>query len=105
MLEITDVAVEQFKKVLSIPDANGSSIRIVVSGGCCFTGYGLDITEKGKRGDVLIEKGNLKIYVDPAVLAGLSEAALDYKNNLLMVSEQGRLVATGPLIHMKGGKP
>ena len=80
MLEITGAAVKQFKKILAESDATSSNIRIFISGGGCCASYGLDITEKGENGDLLIEKDNLKIYVEPAVHEALSEATLDYKN-------------------------
>lgn len=87
MVEITDSAVEQFKKIVSVSDVMNPNIRIFVSrGGCCGPAYGLDITEDGEDGDVLIDKGNLKIYVDPAVYEGLSRATIDYRDGFIMVS-------------------
>lgn len=84
MLEITDAAVNQFKKILSEADAMNSNIRIFISGGGCCSSYGLDVTEKGEDGDLLIEKTNLKIYVEPTAHEALSEATLDYKNGFVV---------------------
>ena len=84
MLEITGEAVKQFKKILSESETTNSNIRIFISGGGCCASYGLDITEKGEDGDLLIEKDNLKIYVEPAVHEALSEATLDYKNGFMV---------------------
>jgi Fe-S cluster assembly iron-binding protein IscA len=105
VVAITDGAVTQCKKVLSISDGAESRIRIYVSGGCCYSFYAVDVTESGEKGDVLLEKDSLKFYVDPAVFDGYSQATLDYRDGLLVVSEQGRPSATGPLISMKGEKP
>jgi iron-sulfur cluster assembly accessory protein len=84
MLEITDAAVKQFKKILSESDAKNSNIRIFNSGGGCCASYGLDVTDKGKDGDLLIEKNSLKIYVEPAAHEALSKATLDYKNGFMV---------------------
>ncbi|PIV21866.1 MAG: hypothetical protein COS40_06750 [Deltaproteobacteria bacterium CG03_land_8_20_14_0_80_45_14] len=84
MFEITDAAVKQFKKILSESDTTISNIRIFISGGGCCASYGLDVTEKGEDGDVLIEKNNLKIYVEPAAHEALSKATLDYENGFMV---------------------
>lgn len=83
MLEITDAAVKRFKKILSESDATDSNIRIFISGGGCCASYGLDVTEDGENGDLLIEKDNVKIYVEPAAHETLSKATLDYKNGFM----------------------
>ena len=84
MLEVTHAAVKQFQKILSESDATNSNIRIFISGGGCCASYGLDITENGEDGDLLIEKDNLKIYVEPAAHEALAKAALDYKNGFMI---------------------
>jgi iron-sulfur cluster assembly accessory protein len=84
MLEITDAAVKQFKNILSESDATNSNIRIFLSGGGCCASYGLDITENGEDGDLLIEKDSLKIYVEPTAHEALSKATLDYKNDFMI---------------------
>ena len=84
MLEITDAAVKQFKKILSESDAKDSNIRIFVSGGGCCPSYGLDVTDKGEDGDLLIEKHSLKIYVEPSAQEALSKATLDYQNGFIV---------------------
>lgn len=84
MLEITEAAQNQFEKILSEADATNSNIRIFISGGGCCASYGLDITEKGEDGDLLIEKNKLKIYVEPAAHEALSKATLDYKNGFMI---------------------
>jgi Fe-S cluster assembly iron-binding protein IscA len=104
MVAITDEAVTQCRKVLSIADGIEASVRIYVSGGCCYSFYGIDGTESGENGDASVKKDNLKVYVEPAVFEGFSEATLDYRDGLFMVSGHGRGAATGPLISMKGEK-
>lgn len=106
VIEVTDAAVEQFKKLLSISGATKSTIRIFLSEGCCYYFYDLNTTKDGEDGDILIENANLKIYVDPAMFEGFLPMAIDYKDGLLaVVGDQGNSLATGPLINMKGEKP
>ena len=84
MLEVTDAAVKQFQKILSESETTNANIRIFISGGGCCSSYGLDITEKGEDGDLLIEKDKLKIYVEPAAHETLSKATLDYENGFMV---------------------
>lgn len=81
MLEITDPALKQFKKMLLEADMKIFGIRIFSSGGGCCASYGLDTSEKGKPGDVLIEKKGLRVFVEPAAFDALSKASVDYLNS------------------------
>jgi len=81
MIEITDSALKQFKKMLSEADMKNFGIRIFSSGGGCCATYGLDTSEKGEPGDVLIEKDGLKVFVEPAAFNALSKASVDYLNS------------------------
>jgi iron-sulfur cluster assembly accessory protein len=78
MLEITDSAVKQLKKILKESDAKDSGIRIYISGGGCCPSYGLDVVEKGERSDKIIEKEGIKIFVERLAYFQLSNAKLDY---------------------------
>jgi hypothetical protein len=66
--------------------------------------YGLDTTEREENGVVLVEADGLKIYLETAVLQGLSQATLDYGDGLLTISGPERPVYTVPLVNMKGGR-
>lgn len=82
MLGITDLAVKEFKKIIAEANANGSGIRIFAAGGgCCGPSYGLDISENGNEGDVVLEKDGLKIFIDPTVSDILADATIDYIDN------------------------
>lgn len=81
MLEITDSAVKQFKKILSDSDAKDSGIRIYASGGGCCPSYGLDVSESGEFEDEIIEKDGLKIFVERIAYSQLSNAKIDYLNS------------------------
>lgn len=81
MLQITDSAVKQFKKVLLEGGVKDSGIRIFSSGGGCCPTYGMDASENGEVGDTLIEKDGLKIFVESEVFNQLSNASLDYSDS------------------------
>ncbi len=79
MLEVTEAAVKEFKKLIAESKAEGSGVRIFeAGGGCCGPQYGLDISEKGEEGDVTFNKDGLDVYLDAAASAGLAGATLDY---------------------------
>lgn len=103
MFTVGDEALKYCKEVLSSTDPAKSTLRIYESKGCCFSYYGLDIPECGAKGDVLVEADGLKIFIEPTVLAGFSEATLDYVDGLLAISGQGRPVCSAPLISTRDG--
>lgn len=79
MLEVTEAAVKEFKRLIAESGAEGSGVRIFeAGGGCCGPQYGLDISEKGEAGDILFNKDGLNVYLDAAASAGLAEATLDH---------------------------
>jgi iron-sulfur cluster assembly protein len=82
MLDVTESALKEFKKLIADSHADGSRIRIFASGGgCCGPSYGLDVSEKGETGDKLLNKDGLDIYIDPAASDGLDAATIDYIEN------------------------
>jgi len=77
-MEITNSAVEQFKKMLKDEGGKDSGIRIFVSGGgCCGTSFGIDISEKGEPDDKTITKDGVKIFVTQDTEEKLSGATID----------------------------
>ena len=82
MLEITESAVKQFKKVLLDAGVKDFGIRIFSSGGgCCGPAYGMDASETGEAGDTVIEKDGLKIFVESESFKKLSTALVDYSDS------------------------
>lgn len=81
MLEITESAVRQFKRVLLDAGVKDSGIRIFSSGGGCCPSYGMDASENGEPGDILVEKDGLKIFVESEVFDQLSNASVDYSDS------------------------
>lgn len=81
-MEITEAAVQQFKKMIADSNAKGAGIRIFTTGGgCCGPSYGLDIAEKAEANDQVIEKNDLKIFVAPEASQGLSNATIDFSTS------------------------
>lgn len=84
MLELTDYAVKKFKELLTKSEAEDFGIRIFAAGGGCCPGYGLDASENGKAGDMLIQKDGLKIFLEPAAYDNLSQATIDYDEGFVI---------------------
>lgn len=81
-MEITEAAVQQFKKMMADTNPKSAGIRIYATGsGCCGPSYGLDIAEKVEATDKVIEKNDLKIFVDPEASQGLSNATIDFSTS------------------------
>ncbi len=79
MLDVTEAAVNEFKKFIREANADGAGIRVFAApGGCCGPTFGLDISQNGNEGDDVVEKYDLKIYIDPAISDILSNATIDY---------------------------
>ncbi len=81
MLQITDSAVEQFKKILLDGNVKDSGIRIFSSGSGCCSSYGMDVSKKGEPGDTSIEKDGLRVFVESDAYNQLSNALLDYSDS------------------------
>lgn len=79
-MEITESAVQEFKKMVSEANAGqNAGIRFFVSGDECCASYGIDIVENGEPGDESIEKGGLKIFIQSEASEGLSAATIDFE--------------------------
>lgn len=100
---ITDATLEYCRELLSSFGATEAAVRICESRGCCYSCYGIDITKRGEKGDLLFETDGLKVYIEPAVLDGFVGATLDYEDRMLIISGQGQPVYAAPLVNMRGG--
>ncbi|MGB9856727.1 MAG: HesB/IscA family protein [Dictyoglomaceae bacterium] len=85
MIDITDRAVEEFKKFLVENNKEGFGIRIFFAGSsCCGGSYRLGIVEEGEPKDKVVEKNGLKVFIDPIVYEELSEAIIDYNDGFVI---------------------
>lgn len=81
-MEITESAVQEFKKMISEANAGqNAGIRFFISGDGCCASYGLDIVENAEPGDESIEKGGLKIFIQSEASEGLSAATIDFEQS------------------------
>jgi len=85
MINITDRAIEEFKRILSENNKEGCGIRIFLGGSsCCGGSYRLGIVEEGEIEDKVIEKNGLKIFIDPSLYEDLLEATIDYDDGFFI---------------------
>ncbi len=83
-LTITDFAASKMKEIIKSQGKEGYGIRISVSkGGCSGNVYGVDFENEESHGDTVIEKNDLKIYVDPESTKMLSGVEIDYIESLV----------------------
>ena len=96
MFTLTDKALERFKKILKDQGNESYGIRIFTAGaGCCGPSLALDMVEQAEDGDITIEKGGLKVFIEKAADATLAAASMDF-------SEQRGFVLTGVEEHSCG---
>ncbi len=82
MFDVTESAINKFKEILiDIKEEGG--IRIFnAGGGCCGTpALALDVVEKPNEDDILINKEDVKIYLDITIADLLSDSILDYNDH------------------------
>lgn len=78
MLEITDDAVVQFRKILSDSKAEEHGIRIFRQSGCCGPSLAMDIASGPSVGDVTLHKDGLMIYLADDANRMLENATINY---------------------------
>ena len=82
-LKLTDGALEQVKSMLAREKLEGHGLRVgVTGGGCSGFSYVLDFEKDEKPGDVILERGNVKVYVSAAAAKYLQGTVIDYVSGL-----------------------
>lgn len=82
-LKLTDKAVQQVKALLTRENLDGYGLRVAVtSGGCSGFSYGLDFEKEAKPGDVVLETGGLKVYMNESSARHLKGTTIDYASGL-----------------------
>lgn len=65
MLTISSEALEKAKKILEVEGKSDWGLRVFMAGSsCCGPSFGMDINEKPSKGDDVIEKDGLKLFVE-----------------------------------------
>ena len=81
-LNLTEKAIEQVKTLLARNNRAGQGLRVsVTDGGCSGFSYKLDFA-KEEPGDLVLELGNLKVYVDAKSVPQLKGTTIDYVSSL-----------------------
>ena len=81
--EVTEAAVEKVKELMKKQGVSGFNLRIEVKpGGCAGYTYEFALDDEKKGDDVVLEKKDLKVTVDPASAEALKGAVIDYVETL-----------------------
>lgn len=79
MVEISDKAVEEFKKVLEVMGKPNFNIKFIKTGSsCCGSSYKILFVDKAEDDDLEIEKNGLKFLFDKEVYEDFENAIIDY---------------------------
>ncbi|HLP57435.1 MAG TPA: iron-sulfur cluster assembly accessory protein [Candidatus Deferrimicrobium sp.] len=79
MIEITDKAIRELKRILLAEGEEGKAIRIfTVGGGCCGPALEMAIVDKGEEDDVKFENKECAIFIQKRAFDELNGAKLDY---------------------------
>lgn len=82
-LNLTEKAIEQVKALLARNNRAGQGLRVsVADGGCSGFSYKLDFAKEQEPGDLVLELGNLKVYVDANSVPQLKGTTIDYVSSL-----------------------
>ena len=85
-LNVTDSALAEIKKFLAseedLPETAGLRVR-VVPGGCSGFQYSLNIEEESKTGDFIMEKADIKLFVDMFSAQYLNGITIDHTTNVM----------------------
>ena len=108
MLEVSEKALAEFKKVLAVEENKGLGIKIkahVSAGSCCSCGpsqsYEMDLVESGEPGDDLTEKEGVKFYSDPETTSLMKGFMVDFMDDPDFVRDVFEQVVTMALAFAK----
>ena len=88
---ITDSAAQRIAALKAQEEAEGSFLRIAVSGGgCSGFQYGLSFDEETNADDVVFEHGGVRVVIDDISLDLLNGAEVDFVEDLMGASFQIR---------------
>jgi iron-sulfur cluster insertion protein len=88
---ITDSAAQRIATLKAQEQAEGSFLRIAVSGGgCSGFQYGLTFDEETNADDVVFEHGGVRVVVDDVSLDLLNGSEVDFVEDLMGASFQIR---------------
>lgn len=85
-LNVTPSALTEIKKFIAneedLPETAGLRVR-VVPGGCSGFQYSLNIEEGSKQGDFILDREDVKLFVDMFSAQYLNGVTIDYTSNMM----------------------
>jgi iron-sulfur cluster assembly accessory protein len=92
ILRLTDAAVTKVKSMMEKEGKQGCGLRVdVVTGGCAGLSYDLRFQKNPYDNDVVVEQGDLRIFVNPESRPFLQGAEINYVDTLKESGFQLRL--------------
>lgn len=83
ILHLTDAAVEKIKSMMEKEDKKGCGLRVsVVTGGCAGLSYDMRFQKNSYDNDIIIEQGDLRIFINPESETFLKGCEIDYVDTL-----------------------
>ena len=82
-LSFTDAAVTKVRELIDDEGNEALMLRVFISGGgCSGFQYGFSFDDDTTEGDTIIEKGGVKLLIDPMSIQYLMGAEIDYTEGL-----------------------
>lgn len=83
-INLTDAAINTVKNLLVQKEVPNHGLRVFVSGGgCSGLQYGMALEAEARPYDHVIEKGGVKVFVDPTSMMYLNNATIDYEDSIM----------------------
>ncbi len=93
MITLTDTAADKVKQLITAEGDDALALRVAVRpGGCSGFSYEMYFDSDVANDDLTLEKGGVRVIVDPSSAQLLTGATLDYKDGL----EQSGFAITNP---------
>jgi iron-sulfur cluster assembly accessory protein len=84
MITLTPVASDKLQGLMTEKGIQDYALRVFVSGGgCSGLSYGMTFAQGPEMGDQVFEANGVKVVVDPASIAYLDGAEIDYIDSLM----------------------
>ena len=93
MITLTDTAADKVKQLITAEGDDALALRVAVRpGGCSGFSYEMFFDSDVANDDLTVEKGGIRVIVDPSSAQLLTGATLDYKDGL----DQSGFAITNP---------
>lgn len=83
-IQLTETAASMIQNLLVQKNVPNHGLRVFVSGGgCSGMQYGMALEAEARPYDHVVEKGGVKMFIDPTSMMYLSGSVVDYEDNLM----------------------